>query len=265
MHPSTPQIISLTIIISTGLLLLFGVIIGRYIFLYQQKRYRHQQEVTELRETFTHTLLQSKIEIQEQTLDHISKELHANFSHLVSLININLSEILPGSNEQNRENILETKALAKQLLSDLKALSASLNTDHIMKIGFTKALENECHRIGKAKKYQTVFTKLGEEYRLSPEREIILLRLCQEALNNILKYAKASLINVSLTYSDSNFTVSIKDNGIGFNIEEAQQLAEEKQSTGFINMHKRAKLINAIVSISSQPGSGTCIIITMPK
>src|SRR5687767_793739 len=91
----TSEITSFTIIISTLLILSFAVIIVYFLFLYQNKRHSHQKEVMELRENFNQTLLQSKLEIQEQTLDHISKELHANFSHLVSLININLASILP--------------------------------------------------------------------------------------------------------------------------------------------------------------------------
>src|SRR5205085_4739409 len=140
---------------------------------------------------FSQTLHQSKLEIQEQILDHIAKELHANFSHLVSLININLAEILTQSNPGIKENIIETKSLAKQLLSELKALSASLNTDHIMHIGFAKALDNELNRLSKTKKIQVTFTRSGEEYRLPPEHEIILFRLCQEILNNIVQYSKA--------------------------------------------------------------------------
>src|SRR6185436_13330787 len=125
MPASSSNILTFVIVISTLLLLVFGGIIVRYIFLYQRKRYRHEQEVLEMREVFNHALLQSKLEIQEQTLNHIAKELHANFSHLVSLININLSGLLPESNEETRSSIMETKSLAKQLLFELKALSAS--------------------------------------------------------------------------------------------------------------------------------------------
>jgi signal transduction histidine kinase len=265
MSTSSSQIISLVIIISTCLLLVLGIIITRYIFFYQQKRYRHQQEMFELQEAFTHTLLQAKIEIQEQTLDHISKELHANISHLVSLININLSEILPLSSPETKENIVETKSLAKQLLSELKALSASLNTDHIMKIGFTKAVENEVNWFLKTKKYQVVFNTIGGEYRLSPDREIILFRLCQEVLNNILKYAKANSVAILLEYSKQFFKLEISDDGIGFDLEEVAQQTAEKQSTGLLNIQKRAKLINADIQITSQPGKGTKINIVVPN
>src|SRR4051794_35031343 len=111
MQTSISEVTFLTILISTLLILIFGGGIIYFLFLYQGKRYRHQKEMLELREAFNQTLLLSKLEIQEQTLDHISKELHANFSHLVSLININLSEILPQSSSTMKESILETKSL----------------------------------------------------------------------------------------------------------------------------------------------------------
>ncbi len=246
-------------------MLVFGIIIVRYVFLYQKKRYRHQKEVLELREIFTQTLLQSKIEIQEQTLNHISKELHANFSQLVSLININLSEILPNSPEEIKDNIIETKALSKQLLSDLKLLSVSLNTEHIRNIGLSKALENELNRLQKAKKYDIQFTKAGVEYRISPDREIIVFRLCQEALNNILKYAKASTITIQFNYAESFLTLEIIDNGMGFDVERVISLSGENQSTGVLNMQKRAKLIEGTLEISSILGKGTNIKITIPR
>jgi signal transduction histidine kinase len=265
MPETSSQILTLTIIISTVLLLIFGIIIVRYILLYQQKRYRHQQEVFALREDFTKTLLQSKIEIQEETLNHISKELHANFSQLVSLININLSEILPHCSESIKENIFETKALAKQVLGDLKALSVSLNTEHIMKIGVIKALENELARFEKTKRFNTTISKTGNEYRLLPEREIILFRLCQEALNNILKYAKAKNISVTFDFSETALILKMIDDGMGFDLSSVLKGSGENQSTGILNMQKRAKLIDGALDIQSTIGKGTEVTIVLPK
>lgn len=224
----------------------------------------HQKEMLELRESFNQTLLQSKLEIQEETLDHISKELHANFSQLVSLININLSEILPQSSDTMKDNIMETKSLAKQLLSELKALSASLNTDHIMQIGFINAFNNELGRLSKTKRFSVSFAKTGEEYRLRPEHEIILFRLCQEVLNNILKYSKATEVNASLTYAPDLFQIEISDNGVGFDMNEVERESVEKESTGILNMKKRAKLLNGNVYIVSRRDKGTTVSITIP-
>ncbi len=261
--PTSSEITIQTIIISTLVLLILGAYIIYSLFLSQRKRFRHRQELFEMKEAFGQTLMHSKLAIQEQTLDHIAKELHANVSHLVSLININLQEILPQTQSNTRENVLETKSLAKQLMGEIKALSASLNTDHIMHIGLTQALDNELNRL--RKKFEITVTKTGEEYRLKPENEIILFRLCQEVLNNVIKYSGASKILVSLSFVPDNFTLSITDNGAGFNVEEAMNNSGEKQSTGLINMRKRASVINASFTISSAPGTGTTVNINIPN
>lgn len=265
MQPSQPHIISLTIIISTCLLLVFGAVIIRYVFLYQRKRYLHHQEMIELREAFNHTLMESKLEMQEQTLDHIAKELHANFSHLVSLININLSEMLPQGPPAMKQNILETKSLVKQLQSELKALSASLNTDLLTHIGFANAIDNELERLKKARKCEVVFTKTGAEYRLDPAHEIILFRLCQEILNNILLYARAKIVTVVVNYQPQLFTLEFTDDGIGFDVPSVLERAAENKSQGLINMQKRAKLIGAGLVIESRPGQGSRFLITIIK
>jgi signal transduction histidine kinase len=257
-------VIALTLILSTTLLIVFSIAIAYFLFLYQKKQFRHEKEVLELREAFNQTLLQSKLEIQEQTLDHIAKELHANVSHLVSLININLAELLPQTPDM-REEVLETKSLVRQLMSELKALSASLNTDHIMHIGLIRALENELNRLAKIKKYQINLNKTGEEFRLSPEHEIILFRLSQEVLNNIISYAKASVITIVITYSATSMTLQISDDGTGFDVGKALEQNDEKASTGLLNMSKRAKLIKADFHISSTEGKGTTITLVIPR
>lgn len=263
MHPSFSEVSALTIIVSTVLLLFFAVVIIYFLFVYQKKRFLHHKEVLELREAFNQTLLQSKLEIQEQTLDHISKELHANFSHLVSLININLSEILPQSSDGMKESVTETKSLAKQLLLELKALSASLNTDHIIHIGFSKALDNELSRLTKTKKFKVILSKTGDEFRLRPEHEIILFRLCQEVLNNVIQYAQAKTITATLTYTERAFKLEIADDGVGFDVEESINRRAEKESTGLLNIQKRARLIDATVDINSIIGKGTSVTISI--
>lgn len=265
MPTTASKVTALTIIITTALILALSYGIICFIFLYQRKRYQHQREVLELREAFNKTLLQSKLEIQEQTLDHISKELHANIGHYASLININLANILYQSPSAIKTIVLETKSLAKQLLSELKALSVSLNTDLIMHIGFQKALSNELDRISKIIKCASEITILGTEYRLQPADEIILFRLCQEVLNNIIKYAKATVVNVLIEYSDDRMLLEITDNGIGFDIDMALQLSAKKESTGLLNIKKRARLINAEFSIDSAENKGTLVKIVIPQ
>jgi signal transduction histidine kinase len=265
MQTPISEVSVLTVIISTILLLMFSGVIVYFLFLYQSKRHKYQHEMFELKETYDKTLLESKVEIQEDILNHIARELHANVSHLASLININLTGLLTHGDEETKETVTETKSLAKQLLTELKALCASLNTDHIMHIGFVSALNNELGRLIKLMKYQVKVTKMGNEYRLRPEHEIILFRLCQEILNNIVKYANARSIDVLLDYESDRFRFEIYDDGVGFDIDHALGEAAVKQSTGLLNIKKRAKLINAEVTIESVKDKGTKFSFSIPK
>ena len=261
--PYSEEII-LTILITTALI--FGLIFlaGYFFFHQQKKKFLHQKEVIELRESFNKTILQSKLEIQDRTLDHIAKELHANFSHLISLININLSVILSESSGDVRNNISETKLLAKELMHEIKALSVSLNSDFIMKAGFIKALQNELQRLTKTRRYKVIYTQKGVPVHMPSGQEIVLFRLCQEILNNIVKHAQAININVALTYESQALKLMIEDDGIGFDKIRIFENAIQQESTGLSNMAERAKLINADFLLKTKPGQGTKIEINIP-
>jgi signal transduction histidine kinase len=254
----------ITIILSTTLLLLFGGFIVFYFFHQQKKRFQHEHEVSSLRESFNQSILQSKLEMQELTLDHISKELHANFSHLVSLININLAAAMPGSEGTIKKHIVEAKELAKQLMADLKTLSVSLNSDHMMKVGFKKALEKELSRLEKTGKYHITYYSSEDVARLPPEKEIILFRLCQEILNNIVRHSKATAVAVSLVRDLNCLLLTIEDNGIGFDPDIAREKSIEKSSTGLMNIAGRAKLVHADLTLESRPGKGTNVKVIVP-
>lgn len=256
--------IILTVLISTLLLLGFVLLAGYFFFQQQKKRFLHQTEVLELRESFNQTILQSKLEIQDRTLDHIAKELHANFSHLISLININLSVILSQSSGEIRDHISETKLLAKELMQEVKTLSVSLNSDFIMKAGFIKAFENELSRLTKTKRYEVSYLLSGVPIHMPSGQEIVLYRLCQEILNNIVKHAKATKISVHLNYQSQMLHLSIGDDGIGFDKGQVFDNAVDLESTGLLNMAGRAKLINAEFSLKTAPSEGTLVEIVIP-
>jgi len=246
------------------LLLFFVVLLTYFFFRQQKKRFQHTQEVLELRETFNQLILQSKLEIQERTLDHVAKELHANFSHLISLININLAAILAQSADGVREHVQETKLLAKQLMSEVKTLSVSLNTDFVLKGGFYKALENELQRLTKTKRYQVSYQQTGVPLSLPGGKEIVLFRLCQEILNNVVKHAQADAIEVSLKYEFNQLSVRISDNGMGFDLATAKALSMEKESTGLLNIAERARIINGTLTIETSAGVGTTVQVDIP-
>ncbi len=258
------EIIWVVVIFGTCLLFALGIVIISFIFLYQKKKYRHQQEVLQLQENFTQEILHSKAEIQEQTLQYVATEIHDNFSPTLSVININLASVLPEVVDPVKEAITDTKILVKQLMAEMKALSGSLNTDQITRTGFAKSLEEYINHLRKANLYAIEFSIAGDRFRLPANKELILFRMCQEVLNNIVKHAEAKSIEILLSYGVSHFNVTIKDDGIGFDPVTIENDPHKQSSTGLRNLRNRALAIAATLTVYSHSGKGTNIRINLP-
>ena len=250
-------------IFGTVLLLALGSVIISFLFMYQRKKYRHQQEVEKIQETFTKEILNSKSEIQEQTLQHIATEIHDNFNPTLSVINLNLASVLPEVGDPAKEVIIDTKTLVRQLMMEMKSLSSTLNTDQISKTGLTRTLEVYLDRLRKTGFYGIHFTKEGEPFKLPPNKEIILFRMCQEALNNVVKHADAKNIYVRIIYGVKAYVIEIKDDGIGFDTSFLNDASQRSDSTGLRNLKNRALAIDAELYIDSHPGKETTIIISL--
>ncbi len=245
------DIISILIIFFFFLILIFFVVITLAV------RYRkRRRENEELRVRFSEQLLASKVEIQEQTLQHVSRELHDNLGQVASLIKINLNTVQLKNPEAAEEKLRNTKDLVKQLIMDLKQLSVSLSTDKINKIGLVQALKLEEDKLLKTGLFVTELTYPDNMPVIDAEKEIIIYRMVQEILNNTIKHSEATKISLAVQYTNGMLTLLISDDGKGFDV--AKKLSEPgEMGNGLLNLKGRAKVINATYGIDSVVGEGT--------
>lgn len=239
------------------LIFLFTIL---FFFRYRKRKFQNKQYIENLKLEFSQTLLQSQVEIQEQTLLHFSKELHDNLGQIASLIKINLNTLSLNDLDRAEKKVEDTKVLIKQLISDLKTLSISLNSERIQEIGLFKALETEIERIEKTGLFTTTFKKASNIPDIESEKAIIIYRMAQEVLNNTLKHSQATHITLLCSHNENSTILAFSDNGIGFNIDESQKSG----GAGIKNLKKRASLIKALLSIHSSTENGTQIFIELP-
>ncbi len=239
--------------------LLLGFFILLLSILYSKKQAKNRKEKLKMQSEFSQTLLQSQLEIQEQTLRHISHELHDNLGQVASLIKINLTTLPSDDAAKANEKIEYTRELIRQLITDLKALSVSLGADRIAQTGLAKALETEIDRLNKTGQFTASLIVEGHLPPMDNDKAIILFRMAQEILNNMVKHSGARQIKVLLHATENLFTLAFSDNGIGFDIEEKKK----NGGAGLQNLQNRAKLINALLAIQSTPGKGTSVTIEL--
>lgn len=244
----------------TAFLLVVGFFIVSFIVIYNRRHRVFYFEQEALKTQFSQTLLQSQIEIQEQTRRHISRELHDNLGQIASIIKINLNTIAINDPEKAAEKIEDTKDLTRQLIADIKALSISLNSDRVAKTGLLNAIATEVERINKTEQFKANFTHTGGNPVIENDKAIILFRMVQEVLNNMVKHSKANKITITANSIENLFILALSDDGTGFSVED--KLSNEGQ--GLQNLQNRASLIHATCIIDSKPGTGTHITIKVP-
>ncbi|CAN5633454.1 hypothetical protein BH10BAC2_BH10BAC2_14210 [soil metagenome] len=250
-----------TLIISTASIVILGMVIILFfiIFFYllivqlHRRRVMHQKEMFDLKVQFEQTILQSQLEIQEQTFRNISQEIHDNIGQVLSLAKLNLNTI---PHDGASDKISLTEELLGKAINDLRDLSKSLHPEKISDIGIVNATRHELFIFQKASKIKTELIADESEITVDGNKSVIIFRMIQETLHNALKHAKASKVTVTMRQQDALTTIEITDDGVGFDI---TTLKNTETGIGLKSMEQRCKLINATFSIDSIHGKGTIV------
>lgn len=251
-----------TFFIGTIILIILSVFLFSFIFIFERNRQNHRQEKAALKTAYDQEILKSQIEVQNQTLQHIGQDLHDNIGQLLSVAKINLN-ILEESDNEELVFIKQTNEIITQSISDLRALTKSLDGDFVKDFGLEESISHELQRIRKTRRFQTEISVLGEKRKLGYELEIVLFRIVQEVLNNALKHSKAKNLTLVLHYFPQSFTLNINDNGKGFDFETIHQNGISQAGAGLRNMQRRMELIGGKCRISSEVGKGTEVVLSL--
>jgi PAS domain S-box-containing protein len=201
--------------------------------------------------------LKERTAIEER--NRLARDLHDAVSQTLFSASL-IAEVLPKLWERNpeegRKRIGEIRELTRGALAEMRTLLLELRPVALKDAELGDLLRQLSESInGRAR--IPVQVQIEGHNSLPPEVKIALYRIAQEALNNVAKHSAASQANVSLHYLSGEVRMIIRDNGKGFDAQDIQA-----QSLGVGIMKERAREINAQLSIESQPGGGTTIIIS---
>src|SRR5687767_7853237 len=180
------------IIITSLVFLLLGFFLVSFVVFHNRKQKKNKKEKHQLEQE----LLRTQLEIQEQTLQTISQEIHDNIGQALSLVKLNLNTIDIGNESELLGKISDSLTLVSKAIQDLRDISKSLNTDNIVSIGLIRAIEYELEMIRKAG-FLIKKEVRGTIRKMDPQKELILFRIIQETLNNIIKHADAKSITIN--------------------------------------------------------------------
>jgi two-component system NarL family sensor kinase len=256
---------SLFLLIITVLLLFLLLLVLVLLFLHRKKQLKHSELLSAIHSLHDQQSLRLQLAVQEETFVYLARELHDNVNLSLTLVKLHLngfrSRLNPGDQAELDNSLVSLENVSRQV----SQLAKSWNTDVLESRGFLSALQAEVERIGLLGAFYIEFCTLGEPVHLDNKKEIVVLRLIQEAFNNILKHANARNVRLQLTYSHCRLEISIDDDGKGFSMNDlAGEAYRTGGKSGLRNLQSRIKLIGGTMQLESFPGSGTKLLFTIP-
>lgn len=247
------QVILFFIIVFSLIQALLGLFIIFIIYNYKQKQNIYYKQLENLQSIHNNAILQAQLEMQEQTFVNISREIHDNVGQKLALTKLQLIHL------QNNHPIVinDTINTITTAIQDLSDLSRTMSADAILANGFINAMEFEMQQLNKTVSFNTTMTVEGEAVFLDGKRELVLFRIVQEAMQNIIKHAGAKNVIISIVFTELNLTVNIIDDGKGF-------VAKTHNGQGLKNIEARAVMLAGSCEINSELEKGTNIKITIP-
>ena len=198
----------------------------------------------------------------EEDRKYLAVELHEELAQLATVVKMDIEGIKineSGLSELSTKRLDHALGITTLLINTIRRISFSISPNMIEDIGLSETLKWHCKEFTLLNGIPCSFEGAIDESQLSTEIKLDFFRVCQEALTNVMYHAEANNVIVKLEDNPDKFSLSIIDDGKGFEIN--QQI----HTPGINSMRERATFINGHISIQSEKGKGTMVNVSINK
>ncbi len=228
----------------------------------QQKKI-YQQEMLQIQQTSELRALNASQDGQEKERKRIAEALHNSMGSLLSAIQMHfqaIAETMSFQEQDNRALFNKSLELIKEAAKTNRGIAHEMMPPILMKFGLGASLASLADKI-KSPAINVTTAVYGLEERLPEQIELSLYRIIDELINNILRHARATEVNIQLIEHEDMLNIIVEDNGVGFEYDPRNKA----YGVGLSNVMSRINHFNGQFEVDSSPDNGTTIIIDIPK
>lgn len=243
--------------------LLLATCLGGYVFY----RFKQAQQKNMLQQKLLEQEKQATVNIlaaEEKERQRIATDLHDGVGQILTATWLNLQQIneeAQKANSPNKDFVERTLNLMNEGCKEVRAVSHNMMPNALLKKGLIDAVREFIQQLN-TKQTQINLQTQGLQKKLPNHVEAVLYRVIQESVNNVIKHAQATRLDISIGQEDNGeIDVMIEDNGIGFNVQEALK----KEGIGLQNIKSRIEFLKGTVQWDSNANNGTLVAIHIPS
>lgn len=204
--------------------------------------------------------------VQEERT-RIACEIHDGLVQTLVGVNFKMelcAELVQPDPKKSSDLMKEAKAQLKHGIQEARQVVFSLRPGQEEKLDLLPALSNYLKSFEEQERVKVEFDYHGDESPLPPKAKVFLFRIVQEALHNTSQHGKASQVAVQIAVNHDMLTASIRDNGVGFDVQAVSRDPDKWDHFGLRGMKERAKLLGGEAQLQSSKGKGTTITVRIP-
>lgn len=251
------------IILASVMLLIFiwGIIV--FVFKYQKRKLMYEKEKAAQDERHVREMLFTKLEIQQNTMRDIGREIHDNVGQRLTLAAMYIYQLeYEQKSTPTGERISAVSNILNESMEELRNLSKSLTNANAEKWELHELVDNECKRVNALNICKVAYSFNTGSIIAPPTVKSFLHRIIQEFFQNSLKHARCKNISLDFNLSAAGLSVRLADDGIGFDMN--TYLENSNKGIGLSNMKKRAEFLGIGYALKSAAGTGTEVNLFIP-
>lgn len=242
------------------MLLLVGCVVG-FIVLYQRRLFRQELNFKKMEVQYQQELIDSTLEGIESERRRLARDLHDEIGAALSAMRLLVGQIPAESKVSADVTVLtdKYKLLIDNTIDSVRRISNDLLPSGLEEFGLNYAIEGLCEKSLELTDADIQWT-VQDIPESGSKLNLMVYRLVQELLNNTIKYAEATQIEISITKPEKQLLLHYIDNGKGFDYEEAYR----KKSLGLKNLETRARMFDGTLEFKTQPNAGVSVKVSVP-
>ncbi len=250
------QVVLLFIAGTAVMMLMAGAIILFVVF-HQKKMVQEEIKRQDLEIEYQKKMLKAALESQENERKRVSKDLHDDVGMMLMTLRVNLNSQQDGPMKDMLKLVDETHESVRRISWDL--MPSTLDN-----FGLFQSTQEMCERLSSRDATVVTFKEEGKRLALDKDQELMLYRIAQESVTNAIKHAHASSIEVRYQWADDGLTLSIADDGLGFDFPSTKSKTSGRHGLGLFNLENRVALLNATLTFKKNQPSGTIVLVSLP-
>ena len=239
------------------LVFISGIIM--FLFQYRKRRIAHENEKVHINKQHQIELLNTQLESQTQTMQHIGQEIHDSVAQKLTLASIYAQRMEFETQSPGDKNKLSgVSKIINDSLLELRQLSKSLTDNKLQSADLSELIRMECEQVNATGICSASF-EISELPVISIATKSSLLRIAQEFIQNSVKHSGCNEIKIKLNFSDNYLTLLLEDDGKGFDIDKPQH-----KGIGLDSIRRRIQMLGGKYIFESGTGKGTRLNFTIP-